>query len=159
VDFIIRRVNKSETEQLANILKDLIARLSYYNEDARASEIRKYGAGELLVKIKDDPDSVLVAIQKEQIVGFCLSRFDDMLLWIEWFGVVETERKKGIARSLVKFLESTASTRNAHKVWCDCRTENIKSINLLSSSGYTPICSIKNHWYGQDFILWQKETK
>lgn len=157
MSFNIRKINAEEIEFLIPVLKSVIEKLSYYNDIARQNELEKYNSTELSYKISQDPESVLIAEENNKIIGFCLSRLDDMLLWIEWFGVIETSRKQGIARKLVEYLESTATKRNAHKVWCDCRTENIKSINLLSSSGYQPICTLKNHWYHQDFILWQKE--
>lgn len=153
----IRRASEGDLNVLHDIFKKLVNSLAYYNDQAKQNEIKKYSVEELKHKINEDPDSVLVAEEDRNILGFCFSRLDDMLIWIEWFGVVEPARKKGVARSLVAHLESTANGRNAHKVWCDCRTENMKSINLLSTSGYQPICTVKKHWYGQDFILWQKE--
>lgn len=153
----IKRLNKSQVRLLVPILKEVIEKLSYYNEEARSHELTKYNANELLKKIEEDPDSVLIAQEANKIVGFCLSHIDDMLIWLEWFGVVESAREKGIARKLVENLEATVKKRHAHKIWCDCRTVNTKSINLLSSAGYLPICTLNNHWYGQDFILWQKE--
>lgn len=151
------RANKAEIHDLAIALKKIINSLSYYNDDAKKNEINKYTEQELTNKIEQDPDSVIIAKSEEEILGFCLSRQDDRLIWLEWFGVIEKARRQGVARKLVQYLENTIRNRNAHKIWCDCRTENLKSVNLLSSSGYTPICTLKNHWYGQDFILWQKE--
>lgn len=153
----VRNIRKEEVDQVAEVFKAVVEKLSYYNEDAIKQELAKYTSSELLLKIQEDPDSVIIAEESGNILGFCFSRIDDMLIWIEWFGIVEKYRKKGIAKELVRCIEASTHKRNAHKIWCDCRTENIKSIKLLSSLGYEPICTIKNHWYGQDFILWQKE--
>ena len=155
----IRSAKVQECEELSIIFKEVLERLPYYNVVAKQSELDKYSLSELAKKIEQDPDSVLIAEENNEIVGFCLNRLDDMLIWLEWFGVVEHKRRNGIARKLVNHLESIAPHRNAHKIWCDCRTENIKSISLLSSIGYMQICTVKNHWYGQDFILWQKEIE
>ncbi len=153
-------IHNATTDQAGSlflILKDVIEPLPYYNEIAKQHELTKYSAKELCKKIEEDPYSVLVAEEDDRIVGFCLSRLDDMTIWLEWFGISEQARGKGLSRLIVQQLEQTAKARNAHKIWCDCRTENKKTINLLSSSGYTPICTLRNHWYKQDFILWQKE--
>jgi ribosomal protein S18 acetylase RimI-like enzyme len=143
---------------IARLFKSVVEKLDYYSDKAIKNELSKYTELELGQKQKDDPYSIIVAKDEaHDIVGFCFSRMDDTLVWLEWFGVSEKARQKGIARQLVSYLEGTLEAREAHKVWCDCRTSNLKSANLLSSSGYLPICTVKNHWYGQDFILWQKE--
>jgi len=153
----IKLAEESELPTVVKLFKEIVEKLSYYNEKAIANEINKYTQQELLAKIKEDPFSLIVAKNDAQVVGFCLSRMDDSLVWLEWFGVSERARNQGIAKKLVSYLEENLKKREAHKIWCDCRTSNIKSANLLSSCGYLPICTLKNHWYGQDFILWQKE--
>lgn len=150
--------SKKEIKSLVAIFESIVSSLPYYNEDAKKNEISKYKEDELVKKLDDDSQSIILAYDENQeIVGFCLSRLDDMLVWLEWFAVVDFSRGKGIGREIIKYLEFTALKRGAHKVWCDCRTENIKSIILLSKCGYLPICTLKNHWYKQDFILWQKD--
>ena len=144
--------------RIAKLFRSVVEKLDYYSPKAIKNELIKYTEGELAKKQKDDPYSIILAKDEaDEIVGFCFSRMDDSLVWLEWFGVSEKARHKGIARGLVRYLENTLKARDAHKVWCDCRTSNLKSANLLSSSGYLPLCTVKNHWYGQDFILWQKE--
>jgi len=156
---MIERLGQEDIQELNSVFKSIIENLSYYNDAAKRNELGKYTEEELKNKIAQDPDSVFIAKENNKIVGFCFSKQDDMLIWLEWFGVIESARKKGIGKSLIKYLESSIKNRNAHKIWCDCRTGNIKSISILSSSGYLPICTVTNHWYGQDFILWQKEIR
>lgn len=153
----IQKVDGNDIPQLEAVFSTIIQDLSYYNENAIQNELKKYTAVELRKKVQEDPDSILIAKENGTIVGFCFSRQDDMLIWLEWFGVVPSGRRKGIGKRLIESLERTVKGRNAHKIWCDCRTENVKSINLLSGAGYSQICTLLNHWYGQDFILLQKE--
>lgn len=153
----IRNAAEGDIELLATVICQVISNLSYYNEIARKSELDKYSSVELSKKIKEDPYSVFIAVNGNEILGFCLNRMDDMLVWLEWFGVIEPLRRKGIGMQIISYLECAALKRGSHKIWCDCRTGNFKSINLLSKAGFLPICTLKNHWYMQDFILWQKE--
>ncbi len=153
----IHNASKNQVESLVSKFREIISPLTYYNETAKEHELSKYTIDELYKKIETDPESVIVAEDDGSILGFCFSRIDDMTIWLEWFGVCEVARGKGIAKKIVGYLEETAGKRDAHKIWCDCRTENMKSINLLSTCGYTPVCTLKNHWYKQDFIIWQKE--
>jgi ribosomal protein S18 acetylase RimI-like enzyme len=153
----IKNATPLDIEPLSLVFNQVITALPYYTDTAKEHELNKYTVSELFKKLENDPGSVIIAEDNSKIVGFCLNRLDDMLIWLEWFGVSEVTRGRGIGKNIIQYLESTAVTRGAHKIWCDCRTENRKSINLLSAVGYTPICTLKNHWYKQDFILWQKE--
>jgi ribosomal protein S18 acetylase RimI-like enzyme len=153
----VRLAYTEDVSDIVVLFRSVVEKLDYYSDKAIKNELSKYTEAELLKKLTDDPYSLIVAKENDEILGFCFSRIDDTLIWLEWFGVSEKARKKGVGKQLVMFLESTLKKRDAHKVWCDCRTGNIKSVNLLTASGYLPICTIKNHWYGHDFILWQKE--
>lgn len=153
----IQRAEMLQIEDVCRVFNTVVTALPYYNEMAIKNELFKYKPTDIASKIESDPDSVLVACEDDKILGFCFNRVDDMTIWIEWFGVVEGCRRSGIAKGILEYLETTSKSRNVHKIWCDCRTENLKTIKLLSVCGFTPLCTVKNHWYKQDFILWEKE--
>jgi ribosomal protein S18 acetylase RimI-like enzyme len=137
----------------ATILKDN----PYYNALAKKSERAKYTRKGLIKKLADDPWSILVARNGVgKIVGFCFNHFDDFTIWIDWFGVTSDSRKQGVGTSILTKTFETARKRGAHKVWCDTRANNEPSKNLLTKLGFRRLVEIKNHWYGQDFILWEK---
>jgi RimJ/RimL family protein N-acetyltransferase len=97
-----------------------------------------------------------VCIQNDEIAGFGLSRIDDRTVWIEWFGVKKGFRGHGLGTKIIEALEKATVQRNCHKIWCDSRTENKESISLLTKNGFRQIGVVENHWYRQDFILWEK---
>jgi RimJ/RimL family protein N-acetyltransferase len=146
----------SDVEALSAVITKVIQNIPYYNNVAIREETLKYQPGNLEQKIYEDESSVLVATVDNDIAGFCLSRFDDYVIWLEWFGITEAYRGKGISKLLLTKLEQTVTPRKCHKIWCDCRTDNKASIHILSANGYTQLVTIPNHWYQQDFILWQK---
>lgn len=148
--------SENDCEALSQVVAAVVRAIPYYNETAKRDEVEKFSADALRQKIADDPHSVLVARIENAIAGFCLSRFDDYTVWLEWFGVAETYRGRGLAHLLLNKLNETAAPRGCHKIWCDCRTENKAAVHLLSHHGYRQLVTIKNHWYGQDFILWEK---
>lgn len=152
----IKRMDGEDAYEVSNLISDMISSLTYYNEFARQSEIEKYRAFKLLEMIESDEDSVLIAKQKERVVGFCLTYYDDGLIWLSWIGVHKDSRRCGLAQMLLLEMEKTVRPRGAHKIWCDCRTDNEPSKALLTRLGYKQICNVNNHWYGQDFILWEK---
>jgi ribosomal protein S18 acetylase RimI-like enzyme len=145
-----------EADPVAHLFEDVLSTLPYYNELAKATELSKYSAAALQKAIQEDPDSILVAIVKGEIVGFCFSRMDDTLVWLSWFGVRRDMRQRRIGSLLLEALEETLRRGRSHKMWCDCRTENAASAVALMKHGFVRLCTVRNHWYGQDFYLWEK---
>ena len=148
---------KEDAAALASAIQSLINAIPYYNDLAKQHEIKRYSNRAVAQKIAEDPYSVIIAKEGNRIAGFCISRFDDYTIWLEWFGVTENYRGMGLTNQLLKKLEETVAVRECHKIWCDCRTSNQAAIHLLSAAGYTQITTLINHWYGQDFILWEKQ--
>ncbi|MEI6140787.1 MAG: GNAT family N-acetyltransferase [Mariniphaga sp.] len=155
-NIIVKRATIEDCKTLPSVIETVVQAIPYYNDLAKKSEIAKFQTDDLICKIEADKNSVIIAIINDNIVGFCMTRFDDYLIWLEWFGVLENHRGKGIANLLLNELDKSILIRQCHKIWCDCRTSNKASIHILSNHGYKQIITISNHWYTQDFILWEK---
>lgn len=149
-------MNENESEQVASLFEEIVSKLAYYNDLAIKTELKKYESFELIKKIRDDSYSIITVKDLNQIVGFCFSRFDDYIIWLEWFGIKSTYRKTGISNLIIKKLVESTIERGCHKIWCDCRTTNLISKKVLISNDFIPIATVNNHWYNQDFILWHK---
>jgi GNAT superfamily N-acetyltransferase len=132
--------------------------LPYYNERAKASETAKYAADRLRRHALADPGSALVARLDDGLVGFVINNLDDETIWLSWFGVNPAFRRRGVGSCLLQALDQRARTLGMHKIWCDCRTENVESKLTLTQNGFRQICTIPDHWYRQDFILWEKRV-
>lgn len=152
----IRFATADDCEQLSKLIAAVIKNITYYNDLAKVNEVEKFNVHHLQEKIKADRLSVIIATIENEIAGFCLSRFDDYTIWLEWFGIAENHRGKGISHLLLNELDTTILPRECHKIWCDCRTSNEASVHILASHGYNQLITIANHWYNHDFILWQK---
>ena len=154
----IRQATEADCAMLSKVIETVIQGIPYYNDLAKESEIAKFREERLITKVAADKYAVILATINDKIVGFCLNRFDDNLIWLEWYGILEAHRGKGISNLLLKELSKTISIRQCHKIWCDCRTSNEASIHILTNHGFRQLLTIANHWYKQDFILWEKEV-
>lgn len=152
----IRYFDKLDANHVSEFFSNIVCDLSYYNDLARENEIRRYSGENLIVKANEDPQSIIIAEENENIIGICFNRFDDYTIWLEWIITTTTERKKGIGKALIMELEKSAIDRKCHKIWCDSRTSNELSQRFLISMGFDLITTIENHWYKQDFVLLQK---
>lgn len=144
--------------EVSALFATTVLSLPYYNQEARSSEVSKYSSSRLEQMIAADADSVQVAVVNTRIVGFCFSTIDDGLIWLSWFGVMSGYRQRGIGTALLSALDGRAKRAGAHKIWCDCRPNNVASRVTLAGSGYREICTLVNHWYGQDFLLWERSV-
>lgn len=148
-------VTVQEIAALAALMRETIQPLSIYNERAIQAELKKYTPAKLRSLAEHDPHAVIVARDDSGLTGFCVSRFDDGTIWLDWFGTAARARGRGIGASLLAALANSLPARGAHKVWCDSRTENEKSKSVLERAGYRRITTLVNHWYGQDYFLWE----
>ncbi|MDW7994832.1 MAG: GNAT family N-acetyltransferase [Gemmatales bacterium] len=153
---IVTPMRPEEAEAVSALVAEIISALPYYNERARREEVAKYTPERLRSLVAEEPEAVLLARANHDVCGFAISHYDDGLIWIAWFGVRPDWRRRGIGTQLLAAVEETAPRRRAHKIWCDTRTENLISQQLLKKAGYKKIATLTNHWYGQDFYLWEK---
>ena len=144
-----------EIEAVAALMHEVVEPLAYYNGRARAAELGKYTADSIRAMVADDPQSVLVARDSGGLAGFCVSRFDDGTIWLSWFGTAARVRGRGVGAALLAALAETLAARHAHKIWCDSRTDNTESRSVLERAGFHRIATLTNHWYGQDYFLWE----
>lgn len=152
----VERLDPRDAGRVAGLMREVIAAVPFYSDEAKRSETGKYGEESLREAAAVDPDAVLVAKAGGDVVGFCVSRPDDGLIWLSWFGVHPAWRGAGVADLLLARLEGAARARGIHKVWCDSRTTNLPSRRALARAGFREICTVQNHWYGQDFVLLEK---
>jgi ribosomal protein S18 acetylase RimI-like enzyme len=148
-------VAEHEVDALVSLMRDTIQPLAYYNERARHAELEKYTARALRALADADRHAVLVAREASGLVGFCVSRFDDGTIWLSWFGTAAHVRGRGIGAALLAALTESLAQRHAHKIWCDSRTDNVESRAVLERAGFHRIATLTNHWYEQDYFLWE----
>jgi ribosomal protein S18 acetylase RimI-like enzyme len=152
----IRAMGVFEAEEVSAFFESILTPLPYYNAAAKRGELAKYAPDRLRDMVRLDPESVLIAKADSGTVGFCFNNKDDHTIWLAWMGVHPEFRHLGIGKRLLDRLEQRAMRLSSHKIWCDSRTENSASASLLRRQGYEQTCTLKRHWYRQDFFIWEK---
>ena len=136
-------------------MRATIQPLAIYNERAIRAELAKYTPETLRALDARDKHALIVARDDVGLTGFCVSRFDDGTVWLSWFGTATRARDRGVGAALLAALAGTLRARDAHKIWCDSRVDNVESKSVLERAGYRRITTLVNHWYGQDYFLWE----
>lgn len=154
---LVRRPRESELSLVRRLFLDMLREIPYYHAIAKQDEARKYSLSNLVTRVRKDRNSIVCAVNSSgSILGFTINHFDDYTIWLEWIVVSRSARNKGVGTLLFKDLFRMSRLHGCHKVWSDCRTNNEPSKALLKKTGFKKIAEIKNHWYRQDFILWER---
>lgn len=114
-DVLVVPMEPKEALATAELISSVIQSLSYYNARAKEEEIAEYSPEKLVRSVEEDPHSVLVAKRGKEVVGFCLSRYDDGLIWLAWFGVKPEYRRQGIASQLLITLKKRCASARPTK--------------------------------------------
>ena len=155
--FTISRGVASDCGPLFRVFREILSELPYYNAWAKRDELAKYRPALLKRKLGREGYVLYLARDTDdRVVGFAIAHDDDGITWIDWFGVERRARHLGVGSGLISSIISSARRRGHHKVWCDCRTTNLPSIRTLGGNGFRRVVTLRRHWYGQDFILWQR---
>lgn len=81
-----------------------------------------------------------VAEEHEQMAGFAIVYWtrdpDETMAYIQTIEVSPTQRNRGIARELLRRLESSASAAGACAIWLHVAEANAPAIRLYESHGY-----------------------
>ena len=100
----------------------------------------------------------LCAKDKNKVVGFVFGSINTGMLHLMWLGVDSEYRKLGVAEKLIKKAEIWAKGR-VHKIWFDTRINNKESVPLAKKLKYKKAATLRKHYYGQDFYIWEKLVK
>ena len=152
----IRYAGEADVGNVLRLFRSVVASLEIYSQSARNGEIAKFSEQELRRRIGGDPKAVTIAFADNSPVGFSITDDQHGPIWIEWYGVHLDLRGFGVGRALINNLIAEAPSRQATKLWCDTRVNNSPSIALFESVGFKKLCELKNHWYEQDFFLWER---
>lgn len=142
--------------QTAALFHYVVAQLPYYNEAAKCAELAKYAAPAFQGMVGGDHAAVLTAKNAGQLIGFAISRHDEGTVWLAWYGVHPHWRGHGVGGALLDAVEARTRAQGIHKIWCRCRTDNQPARGALRKAGFEDICTLLDHWYGQDYVLLQK---
>jgi ribosomal protein S18 acetylase RimI-like enzyme len=154
--FHTRSLEAADLPAAAQVLEAAILASPLYNEWSKRGEIASLGATALTMKLESGDFAVTAAFEGDTMIGVIVFSFEAGLAWLDWIAVAADHRGRGVAHVLMRAFEGSAVERGAHKIWCDSRVENTASQKLLESHGYSVAMTLKRHWYGLDFFIWEK---
>lgn len=138
----------------AELLKAAILESPFYSDWAKSEEMAGLTADKLLTIPKEN---VLIFLENDVVLGVLVSSSEEAgLLWLSWCVVSPAARGRGIAGALIEAFHASAKARGVHKTWCDSRVGNTASARMLEKAGYVVVATLKKHWYGLDYLIWER---
>ncbi len=152
----ISKLTPRDVDEFSRLVTDVIQNTPYYSEWGRISECSGYKFESIKNRMLDKNFLFLAAKINKRIVGFSAGHHDFGTFWLDWIGIDKNFRKRCIGTGLLVFLEKYLKGKGVHKIWLDTIQTNNEAINFFRKAKFKRICSLKNHWYNQDFYLWGK---
>ena len=152
------RTRAATTADLPNLyraLSGIIDEVPLYNDRSKSSDHKIYTKKYLTELHRTDPELLLVGYCGSSLAAFAVCKFDQGPIWLSWFGAVPEYRGHGFGKKILANLLGGLRRRGVHKLWCDTRTNNKYAIKILKSLGFRKLCRMENHWYNQDYFLWE----
>lgn len=124
--------------------------------EARAYNTWAVGSSRLEQLLRLEDDCLLVAEVDGRIEGAVLfSRDTGGVLYLCWICVHPQARSKRIGPLLLKTGLEDAIARGYRSVWGMVLAENRSVHRYLARLGCKRVGLLENHWFGQDYVLWQ----
>lgn len=149
---------RATTEQaplLRELFCEVINSMEFYNHMFRNYELGLYTEQRFSETISEDADAIWLAYLDDIPVGLSVVQPDCDLWWFSWIGVTRAGRGHRLGYLLTANILECARLRGIQKISCATRSENSRSISILRELGFEKVCDLDNHWFGQDYLLWQ----
>ena len=157
----IMRATSADVKILVPFAKKEILAASHYSRAARQSYSSKVSTAYMRGIVRGAGFAVL-AFDGAELVG-CLwtssDSSDRSVMMFEWTFVNRHYRGRGIAKRMHKLAEKLAVSQGVRKIWGDSRASNYQALALERGLGIRTIGKLKKHWFGQDYILWEKQLR
>jgi ribosomal protein S18 acetylase RimI-like enzyme len=131
--FMIRLANVEDAHLVHQIM--MLAFEEYRNLDVPSSALNET-VSSIEESLKNGSEKALLYFRDEVPLGSARFKMDDKSLYFFRLSVCPEARGKGIAKSMLAWLENFANENGKTKIWCRVRMSIPQNIQLYKSVGY-----------------------
>lgn len=157
---IIKDLDVEHIQSVYNLVYDTIFSLPTYGNEAGEEQIKVFTPDRLKEHIKNPDRLFIITIDNNQVIGFLFGIIERLsnstIFYLEWTGVNENYRNRGVMQSMWNRMELWSLNNNLEGILVDSLTNNKKMISFLKKNNMNVWAELKNHWYGHDYFLWGK---
>ena len=112
-----------------------------------------WGAARIRWHVRDADSVVLTARLGLTLAGFAIMRYGDDVAHLNLLAVEPAHRRRGVARSLVRWLEETALTAGTFIIGLELRAANEAARGFYRSLGYRELGQIPGYYQGVESAI------
>ena len=103
---------------------------------------------------------VLTAKSDGELLGFAIMQFGDETAHLNLFAVDTANRRRGIGRRLLEWLEESAITAGTFLVQLELRARNVEARKFYESKGYREIARVPGYYQRrEDAIRMERDLR
>lgn len=151
---LIRLAKEPDCIPVATLMATVIAAQENYTPEAREVHVRANSQAHLMARIRHSPALLLVAEVDGGIAGAATFDISGGVLFVPWICVAESARHLRIGPALYDAAFAQGRERGCHKASGVSLTSNRGVLRYLKRIGGNQVGLLKNHWFGQDYLMW-----
>jgi len=157
-DVVLRRAESRDVDKIREVLKQAFRGLEGRGYSAQAIETAIVDAEEIKKRISLGAH-VIVAELRNEIVGTVTGFEEHKSMHVCSLAVHPKYQNRGVAHQLMLHLEKTAHQKRCQKLFLCTAWAMKEAIRLYENLGYVKEGYLRNHFYGEDFIIFGKFIK
>jgi RimJ/RimL family protein N-acetyltransferase len=153
----LRPAKISDLDQIHKLLLQAIEESDFYNSTFKEFEKARLTKNYLLALFDEDPAHIMVMVDEDQPCGFMISGPELGTLWLYWSYLMPEHRKGLLAMSAMRTFIKHWDNGRFHKIATYTKDGNRPAEMIMKRAGYKHICTLKNHIFGEDYYLYERE--
>lgn len=151
--FAVRPAAGADIDLIHHQLMAVIDESPYYSAEFKAYEKGRLTRGFLELLQRHDPWHVMALVSDGKVGGALISGPEFGAIFRYWSWIFPDFRKTRLGMHGMRAFDEHFDNGRFHKAFTFVRPENEVALALLRRYGYTQLCVLKNHIFGQDYAL------
>ena len=145
-----------ELGAIHKMVMDAVWSSPHYSDTFKEFESGRLTPAYLAQLLHADPRHVMTIRDNDgALAGFILSGPEYGVLWQYWSYVDPAHRSGTLAMRVMRNYRQVWDNDRFHKILTYSRPENKVSIALMERYGYTRVAELKQHLFGEDYLLYE----
>jgi RimJ/RimL family protein N-acetyltransferase len=155
--FSARAAEAADLEIIHRELMAVIDESPHYNAEFKAYEKGRLTRGYLDVLQRHDPWHVIALLSEGQVGGALISGPEFGAIFRYWSWIFPPYRQTRLGMHGMRVFDEHFDNGRFHKAYTFVRPENEVALALLRRYGYAQTCILKNHLFGQDYAVMERQ--
>lgn len=147
----------NEIDAVHKMIMDAVWTSPYYSDAFKEFESARLTHGYLAQLLHTDPRHVMTIRENGELAGFILSGPEFGVLWQYWSYLDPAHRSGTLAMRVMRLYQAVWQNDRFHKILTYSRPDNKVSLALMERYGYKRVAELKQHLFGEDYLLYEYE--